>query len=249
MASIGDGNRGTEHDVVTLDLAAILAVNGDVSVFVECDEVALEILHHAQFVEANVAIGLRFDHRLLKGARSGAADVERAHRKLRARFANGLRGNDANSFPELDHLAGRQVSPITVGAHPAFAVAGEHGPNLELLDADLLNRLGCSLLDELVLLHHVLATNGILDRLATDAANDAGREIDHLFVALVDRLDDDAVDSAAVHFVDDDVLRRIHELAREIARVGGLQCGVGKAFARTVRRNEVFEHGESLAEV
>ena len=88
-----------------------------------------------------------------------------------------------------------------------------------------------------------------MHRFAADAADDAGREIDDFFVALVDGADDDAVDGAAVVLVDDDVLRRVDELAGEVAGVGGLERGVGQTLAGAVRGDEVLEHGETLAEV
>ena len=87
------------------------------------------------------------------------------------------------------------------------------------------------------------------DRLAADAADDAGREIDDFFVAFVDRLDRDAVDRAAIHLADDDVLRRVDELAGQVTGVRGLQRGVGQTLAGAVRRDEVLEHGQTFAEV
>ena len=74
-------------------------------------------------------------------------------------------------------------------------------------------------------------------------------EIDDFVVAFVDRADDDAVDRAAIIFVDDHVLRRVDELAGEVAGVRGLERGIGKTLAGAVRGDEVFQHGETFAEV
>ena len=54
---------------------------------------------------------------------------------------------------------------------------------------------------------------------------------------------------AAVVLAHDDVLRDVHQPAREIPGVGGLQGRVRQALARAVGRREIFEDGEPLAEV
>ena len=54
---------------------------------------------------------------------------------------------------------------------------------------------------------------------------------------------------AAIVLVDDDVLRRIDELAGQVTGVRGLQRGIGQTFAGAVRGDEVFEHGQTFAEV
>ena len=48
---------------------------------------------------------------------------------------------------------------------------------------------------------------------------------------------------------DDHVLRHVDQAAGQVARVGGLERGVGQALARAVGRDEVLEHREALAEV
>ena len=101
-----------------------------------------ERLHRAQIVELHVAVVLRLDDRLLERLRRRATDVERTHRQLRAGFADGLRGDDADRFAELDELPGRQIAPVALRADAALAFAGEHRANLEALDADLLDRRG-----------------------------------------------------------------------------------------------------------
>ena len=58
----------------------------------------------------------------------------------------------------------------------------------------------------------------------------------------------DAVDGVAVLLRDDDVLRDVHELAREVAGVGRLEGRVGQTLAGAVGGDEVLEHRETLAE-
>ena len=66
--------------------------------------------------------------------------VERTHRELRAGLADRLRGDDADRFADLDHLAGGQVAAVAAAADAAPRLAGEHRADLHLLDARFLNR-------------------------------------------------------------------------------------------------------------
>jgi hypothetical protein len=54
---------------------------------------------------------------------------------------------------------------------------------------------------------------------------------------------------AAVDLAHDDVLGDVAELAGQVARVGGLERGVGQALAGAVGRREVLEDVQALAEV
>ena len=67
--------------------------------------------------------------------------------------------------------------------------------------------------------------------------------------AFHDRRDGDAVERAAVVLGDDDVLRDVDEAPGQVAGVGRLQRRVGETLAGAVRRDEVLEDGEPLAEV
>ena len=64
-----------------------------------------------------------------------AADVEGAHRELRAGLADRLGGDDADRLPQLGHAAGRQVAPVAADADPRAALAGQPGADLHPLDA------------------------------------------------------------------------------------------------------------------
>ena len=93
----------------------------------------------------------------------------------------------------------------------------------------------------------------------------AGERVDDVFEhdaaedAVAERLDDlagvlelrhaDAVERPAVELADDGVLRDVDETTREVTGVRRLERGVGEALTRAVRRDEVLEHAETLAEV
>ena len=115
--------------------------------------------------------------------------------------------------------------------------------------ADFVQGSGALLVDELVGLDDRSVVDRVLDGFATDTSYDAGRQTDNLFVTLIDRADNDAVDRAAIFGGDDDILGSIHQFAGQIARVGGLERRVGQSLACTVSRDEVLEHGKTFTEV
>ena len=59
----------------------------------------------------------------------------------------------------------------------------------------------------------------------------------------------EAVHRAAVVLGDDRVLRHVDQTAGQVARVRGLERGVGQTLTGAVRRDEVLEHRETFAEV
>src|SRR5437879_3191748 len=135
-------------------------------------------------------------------------------------------------------------------ANSAATFASEHRANLELLHANTL-QLGRDLLvDELIRFDDLfLFLYRIYHRLATDTSNDARGQIDNFFVALVDRAYNDAVDSPAIFFVDDHILRGIDELACERTGVRSFERGVGETFAGAMGRDEVFQHAQTFSEI
>ena len=82
-----------------------------------------------------------------------------------------------------------------------------------------------------------------------DAAEDAVAERLDDLAGLLELGDADAVERAAVELADDRVLRHVDEAPGEVAGVRRLERGVGEALAGAVRRDEVLEHAETLAEV
>ena len=72
-------------------------------------------------------------------ARRRATDVERAHRELRARLADRLRGDDADRLADVDLVAAGEVAPVAQGADAAPGLAGEHRADDDLFDAGVLD--------------------------------------------------------------------------------------------------------------
>src|ERR1019366_4866677 len=116
--------------------------NGNGTVLVQDDAVAVFEFDGTQFVVFDLAVVLGLDLRLLEHARRHTAGVERAHRELRAGFADGLRGEDADRFAEFHQRAGRQIASVTVHTNAVLAFAGQHRADANTVNARSVNRLG-----------------------------------------------------------------------------------------------------------
>ena len=85
--------------------------------------------------------------------------------------------------------------------------------------------------------------------LRRDPAQDALGERGHDLAVADRRARGDRAVGAAVVDLDDAVLRHVDQAAGQVARVRGLQRGVGQALAGAVGRVEVLEHGQAFLEV
>ena len=147
--------------------------------------------------------------------------MERTHRKLCAGFTDGLRGNHANRFAEFHHTARCEVAAVAQRANTAAGFAGEHGANSHPFDARGLHGIGQLFSDFLVDFDDYVSFE-VLDLVERNATHDAVAQRLDFDAGFDNRLDVNAFVRAAVEFVDDDVLRHIHQAAREVARVRGL---------------------------
>ena len=114
--------------------------------------------------------------RLLEHRRGHTADVERPHGQLRAGLADRLGGDDADRLADLDRPAGGQVAAVALGAAAALAFAGQHGADLELF-ARRCRSMALACFSSITSSTSTMSLAGdrILDVLAGDAAEDAGR--------------------------------------------------------------------------
>ena len=133
-------------DRIALAVAALRVLDHQRSGAVHDDQLAGVLaralgLDHLQALVADRAGVLGVERRLLRDSRRRAADVERAHRQLRARLADRLRGDDADREAELDQAPGREVAAVALGAAAAAARAGQHRTDADLLDAAFLDVL------------------------------------------------------------------------------------------------------------
>src|SRR5208282_37219 len=238
----------TIDDVVAFLFAAFLVDDGDQAGTVHRDEDLAAAFDDLQVDELHEAVVAGLDLRLFGDAGGGTANVERPHRELRAGLANGLRGDDAHCLAHLDEAARGQVAAIAAAADSAAGFASEHRANLHSLDAGSLDCVRQLFRDLLVDLDNHGAFV-VLDLLERNAANDAVAQRLDFDAGFENRLNVDSVGRAAVELVDDHVLSHVHQAAREVAGIGGLERRIGQALAGSVGRDEVLQHGQALAEV
>src|SRR5229473_6004793 len=205
--------------------------------------------------ELDHAFDLGLAHRLLGDTCRRAADVEGPQRQLRARLADRLRREDPDRLPQVHHVHGGEVAAVTHAAYAALRLAGEHRADADRLDSRILDRLRGLLVDQLPGLDQHLGPLVLVQlvRITHLVERHAAHQ------ALAQRLDDvlallqcrhlEPEDGAAIFFGDRDVLRHVHQAARQVARVRGLQRRVGEALSRAVGRDEVLEHRQAFAEV
>ncbi len=233
---------------VAFFFASLFVDHRDRTLTVHHDEIADLGADGLESNEADGAVVLGVEPRLLADSRCRTADVEGTHRELRSRLADGLRRDHAGSFAQLDHASGGEVASVTGDANTALRFAGQHGADLDALDARGLDGVR-QVLGDLVVHVYDHAAFVVLDLLERDAADDA----------VAQRLDDvagfhdgtyvDAVERAAIVLADDHVLRHVDQAAGQVAGVGGLECRIRQALARAVRRDEVLQHREAFTEV
>src|SRR5579862_769362 len=246
--AFGNAEAGAVYDVVALFFATLFVDDGNQAGAIHRDGSAAATFDVLEIHELDDTVVARFESGALGNAGGGSADVERTHRELRAGFADGLRGDDADRFAEFDHAARSEVAAVAQGANTAAGFAGQHGTNANALDTGSLHGVGKLFGDFLVHVNDDV-TLEVLDLVERDAADDAVAQRFDFDAGFDDGFDVDAVGSAAIALVDDHVLRDVDEAASEVARVGGLESRIGQALTRTVRRDEVLQHVEAFAEV
>src|SRR5208283_573181 len=200
-----DQDAGAVDHLVAFALAAFLVEDGDAAGTVHGDDLVLLVAHRADFQVLGIAVVLGVLLVLLGAGGGRTADVEGAHRQLSAGLADGLGGDDADGFALLDEAASGEISPVAELADAALGFAGEHGADLDAVDASVLNGRG-QLLGDLLIGGDQQVALVVADVLERDAADDAVAQRLDGFARLDDRLDEDAVGGAAIGLAHDDVL-------------------------------------------
>src|SRR6185437_14513709 len=239
---------GAVNHRVALFFAALIVNNHDGAGAVHDNQIAGLGLDGLQVDEAHGADAASFQARLLRNSRCRTADVAGTHGELRAGFTDGLRRDDAGGFAQFDGASGSQVAAIAGDAHAALRFAGEHGADLDALNAGSLNGRGQLFRDFLV---HVYdhAAFIVFDFLERNAAHNAvAQRLDDV-TGFHDGADVNSVHSAAILLADNHVLSDVNQAAGEVAGIRGLERRIRKALARAVRGYEVLEHRETFTEV
>ena len=134
---------------------------------------------------------LRLARRLLGDTSRRSTDVERSQRELRARLADGLRGDDADRFAQVDDVHRRQVAAVAHAAETALRLTGEDGADLHRFDARLFDLRAPSLRRSADrprrerAAARLIQLVRILDVLGGEVADDAlGQRLDHVLAFL-----------------------------------------------------------------
>ncbi len=273
---LGDDLRivqGCQH-IAGFDLGLIL--DRELPVFGEAvfvaDELAVLDSHFAQvgiflgLVDAQRTTDLCYDGftlRLLAGfeelfhARETCRDVcaagchttgmEGAQRELCAWLTDGLGSHDTNGRTEVYHGAASQVEAVALGTNTVLQFAGQRRADFDFCHAGSCDLAGELLVDNIV----VFADDFTRSRVDNGFGEQAAIEtVAHgLAGNIVLAADVYAVMRSAVVFVDDNVLRNVHEAAREITGIRRTQSCICQTFAGAVSRDEVLLRRQALAEV
>ena len=178
--------------------------------------------------------------------------MEGAHGELRARLADRLRGDDAHRLADIDHACrardrGRSTCRRRRPASRRSAPSGSAPPRCRPARCCSTASSSISALPGDDAPRRSSGSTHVLRR---GAAEDAfGRAATMTSPPSTTARTVRPRVGAAILLGDDAVLRHVDQAARQIARVGGLERGVGQALARAVRRVEVLEHGQAFLEV
>ena len=247
--AVFDHHDRTVGNVVFLELATLGVEDLDLAVTRQRDLLPFVVDHDVQADELDLALALALDVLFLDAAGGDAADVERAHRELRAGLADRLGADDPDGHAHLDQLPGGQVHAVTAAANPQRRFAGHRAADLDLLDLHFLELLGGGQGDHLAIPDHDLIGERVNDIDPADAATDRLHEADLDLFALVDDPLGDALRGAAVFHGDHDVLGDVGQFSGQVAAIGRLQGRIGQALAGPVGRAEILEHRQPFAEV
>ena len=176
---------------------------------------------------------------------SDATRVERTHRELRARFANRLCGDDADSGADVDGTRGCKIPAIALLANAFVCMARHDSANDDLFDTSSLEFAEFRHRRDIFALVEQNLAVCINDRLEQASTDQVLVDLALLIVQSIRN----AVSGLAVEFADDDILRNVNETTCKVTGVCSAQRRVGKALAGAMRRDEVFEHRQTLAEV
>src|SRR5262245_13480029 len=142
VPAVGDVQRCVVSDRVTLDFAPSVVDDQHRAVAVHGDDLAFAADDRVEVVVFDVTARARLVRRLLGNLRRRAADVERAHRQLRAGLADALGGDDADRLADVYALPPGQVAAVALDADSAARFAGEHRADAHAFDARVLDLCG-----------------------------------------------------------------------------------------------------------
>ena len=174
-----------------------------------------------------------------------AAGMEGAHRKLGARLADGLRGDDAHRLAHPYGLIRAEIIAVAFRADAVERLTGDRRAHLDALDLRLVDRLRRLRVDHVACpeKHFIARLEVIEHRAGEDAVREGLAER-----GAVGAHEVDALLGAAVLLTDHNILRNVHQAAGEISGLRGLQGRVRGTLAGAVRGDEILQDREPLLE-
>ena len=250
LLSIIDAQGRAVGGLVTLALTTVFINNHHLAGAGDDDLFVLGIGHVAhRRGKAHDTGAVSFDLRSHRRPRRRTTNVEGAHGELRSRLADRLRGNDADRLADVDHGTPAQIAAIAFGAQAVAGITGQRRTYLDFVDAQFFNQITEVFADQRAGLDHRFL-GGRIDHVENvNAAKDTITQGLDDFTALDQRLHGHTILGAAIFLDDHQILRHVDQTAGQVTRVRRLQRGVGQTFTCAVRRDEVLENVEALAEV
>src|SRR5690606_12269753 len=190
------------------------------------DHQAVLVLHVLDVVEANLAAMLDLDAGYCRCPRCRTTDVEGTHGQLGTRLTDGLGSNDAHRLTDVDLVATRQVTPITLGADAPAGFTGDRRTHHHLV-----NRHGLEFVDQYFVEQgagfnqHLVGTR--LDQVTGDHTTKytlAQRLYDG--ATFDQRRHQQAFLGAAIRVGDHQILGHVDQTPGQVTGVCRLQCGI-----------------------
>ncbi len=229
-------------------LLALFVEDRDGHVAAHGDEIAGGVADHRAVLQLHRAFVGRLDEGGIHDLR-GAAHVERPHGELRARLADRLRGDDADSLAEVHRRPAGKIAPVADRTDADLDVAGQRRANADRLDAGLLNGIDIAFVNHPAGGDDGLAGLRIDDIVERRAAQNTLTDRSDDLAGIDDRSHGQTPVGAAVGLHHDAVLRDVDETTRQITRVRGLQRRICQALAGAVGGVEVLQNGQAFLEV
>src|SRR5690554_3721096 len=213
------------------------------------DQLAVGTLNKLHVVKPYATAMFDLDAIDCRRTRCRTTDVEGTHGQLGARLTDGLRGDNANRFPDIDLVATRQITAVARRTHTVGRSTGDGAAHHNLIDAHGVETLTPGFVEQGALFdQHFLAIrrNDVLGHHTAQYALGQG---DNDIATFDHRMQGQAMLGAAIGLGDYHVLGHVDQTPGQVTRVSGLEGGIGQTFPCTVGRDEVLQYVQTLAEV
>ena len=247
--AFGHQDDGAVRHLVTLALAAVGVHHADFTGAGGGNAEVFLVLHRLQVVLAHRTGGAGVNAVGGNGTGGRATDVEGTHGQLRARLADRLRRDDADSLADVDQVATRQVAAVALAADAEGHLAGDGGTHPDFVDGQLFQLVDQRLVEQRAGLDgDSVAARDVHVAQQGAAEHAVAQRFQHV-AAFHDRTHHHALLGAAVLGGHHHVLGDIDQAAGQVTGVGGLQRGIGQTLTGAVGGDEVLQDVQTLAEV